>query len=86
MGGGFKCAGVYGTTKEKNGQRSRLKIEFPPEPPSDIAVAVFSYYDSAWIGLTVKDGKVVADDSPDLATDENESGDSDLLKGVHRFT
>ncbi|KAJ1948530.1 hypothetical protein EC988_005138, partial [Linderina pennispora] len=84
VGDGFKCAGVYGTTTERNGQRSRLEIEFPPEPPSDIAVAVFSYSDSEWIGLTVNDGKVVADDSPDLAADSDDSGN--LTTGNHRFT
>ncbi|KAJ1966462.1 hypothetical protein GGI12_000037 [Dipsacomyces acuminosporus] len=89
-GAGFKCAGVFGSTKESNGKRSMVEIEFPPEPPSDIAIAVFNYQDRKWIGIPVKEGTKIPDEKVELPTtftnSDKDPANNDDKTGVHRFT
>ncbi|KAI8325591.1 hypothetical protein GQ54DRAFT_301830 [Martensiomyces pterosporus] len=89
-GDGFKCAGVYGSSKEHSGKRSTIELEFPPEPPSDIAIAIFDYSDSRWIGIPVKSGTQIPDEQvgmPETFTNSDEDPDnSDRQEGIHRFT
>ncbi|KAJ2162745.1 hypothetical protein GGF46_000470 [Coemansia sp. RSA 552] len=61
-GDGFKCAGIFGTPSEHKGRRSTIEIEIPPVPPSKIALAIFDYSDSRWVGIPVRDGSKVPDD------------------------
>ncbi|KAJ1810041.1 hypothetical protein LPJ77_001210 [Coemansia sp. RSA 2523] len=61
-GEGFKCAGIYGSPGERKGRRSVIEIEVPPVPPSDIALAIFNFPDSKWIGLPIRNGAKVPDD------------------------
>ncbi|KAJ1661790.1 hypothetical protein EV178_006399 [Coemansia sp. RSA 1646] len=65
-GEGFKCAGVYGSSKGSSERQSMVEIEIPPVPPADIAVLVFDYPDSRWIGIPVKEGKKIPDDQVDM--------------------
>ncbi|KAJ2128421.1 hypothetical protein IW136_006108, partial [Coemansia sp. RSA 678] len=61
-GEGFKCAGIYGSPGERKGRRSVIEIEVLPVPPSDIALAIFNFPDSKWIGLPIRNGAKVPDD------------------------
>ncbi|KAJ2603217.1 hypothetical protein EV177_006720 [Coemansia sp. RSA 1804] len=73
-GEGFKCAGVYGSSKGSDERQSMVEIEIPPVPPADISILVFSYPDSRWIGIPVKEGKKLPDDQVDMPDEYNNSG------------
>ncbi|KAJ2549972.1 hypothetical protein EV175_004242 [Coemansia sp. RSA 1933] len=61
-GEGFKCAGVYGSSKSSSERQSMMEIEIPPVPPADISIVIFDYPDSRWIGIPVKNGEKIPDD------------------------
>ncbi|KAJ2804469.1 hypothetical protein H4R20_002498 [Coemansia guatemalensis] len=61
-GDGFKCAGIFGSPAAHESRRSTIEIEIPPVPPSNIALAIFDYPDSRWVGIPVRDGVKVPDD------------------------
>ncbi|KAJ1721683.1 hypothetical protein LPJ53_003810 [Coemansia erecta] len=89
-GEGFKCAGVYGSPNKLQGRRSAIEVEIPPEPPSDITIAIFNYPDSKWIGIPVKEGTKLPDEAIDMpATYINSDRDpenTDQEAGVQRFS
>ncbi|KAJ2337693.1 hypothetical protein GGI00_000056 [Coemansia sp. RSA 2681] len=89
-GDGFKCAGVYGSPAEHQGRRSAIEIEIPPVPPSDIAIAIFDYPDSRWIGIPVKEGTKLPDEQVGLPStfisSDSDPESTDKSAGTHRFT
>ncbi|KAJ2700836.1 hypothetical protein FB645_004842 [Coemansia sp. IMI 203386] len=89
-GEGFKCAGVYGSPDKLQGRRSSIEVEFPPEPPSNITIAIFNYPDSRWIGVPVKEGTKIPDEDVDMpSTYINSAMDpenTDKEDGVQRFS
>ncbi|KAJ2338084.1 hypothetical protein GGH91_004924, partial [Coemansia sp. RSA 2671] len=86
LGDGFKCAGVYGSRSERQGRRSAIEIVIPPVPPSDIAIAVFDYPDSRWIGIPVKEGTKLPDEKVGLPSSYINGDPYSESAGVHRFT
>ncbi|KAJ2077646.1 hypothetical protein H4R24_005004 [Coemansia sp. RSA 988] len=83
-GDGFKCAGIFGSSDAPEGSRSTVEIEIPPVPPSNIALAIFDYSDSRWVGIPVRDGAKVPDDDVDpleVFIDGKQGTDS----GIQRF-
>ncbi|KAI9503346.1 hypothetical protein GGI25_001783 [Coemansia spiralis] len=88
-GEGFKCAGVYKSSEKDESKRSAIEIEIPSIPPADIAIAIFDYPDSRWVGIPVKDGTKIPDeqvDMPETYANSNrdpENGNNDA--GVQRF-
>ncbi|KAJ2046909.1 hypothetical protein GGI08_006401, partial [Coemansia sp. S2] len=89
-GEGFKCAGVYGSPAEHQGRRSAIEIEIPPVPPADIAIAIFDYPDSRWIGIPVKEGTKLPDEQVGLPStfinSDRDPESTDKSAGMHRFT
>ncbi|KAJ2725725.1 hypothetical protein GGI07_001093 [Coemansia sp. Benny D115] len=89
-GEGFKCAGVYGSGSKTKGRRSMIEVEIPPEPPSNISIAIFNYPDSRWIGIPVKDGTKLPDEQVDMPSiyinSEDDPENNDKNSGMYRFS
>ncbi|PIA16275.1 hypothetical protein COEREDRAFT_81261 [Coemansia reversa NRRL 1564] len=83
-GDGFKCAGIFGSPDAHEGSRSTIEVEIPSVPPSNIALAIFDYPDSRWVGVPVRDGVKVSDNYVDplaVYIDGKQGADN----GIQRF-